>query len=71
MFFAWSLQKFLELYNHAEGNCTGSMSSKNRTYFYDRGGTARSTIALRRFLQKLKISRTMFQVFGALSCFMY
>ena len=66
MLFAWSLQKFLELQNHAEGNCTGSMSAKNRTYVYNRGVNARSTTALRRFLQKLKILRIMFQVFGSL-----
>lgn len=68
MFFAWSLQNFLELHNHPEIRCTGSMSAKNRTYVYSRGDETRSTTMLRpsRFLKKLKILRTMFQVFGAL-----
>ena len=70
MFFAWSMQKFLELHNHSEGRCTGSMSTKNRTYKYNHGSDTRSTIVLRRFLQKLKISRTLFQVFGVPRCFM-
>src|SRR2546421_6037113 len=67
MFLAWPLQKFLDLHSSSEGRCTGSMSTKNRTYAYSRGEQARNTITLRRFLRRLKIVRTMFQVFGGLS----
>jgi hypothetical protein len=67
MLLAWPLQNFLGLSDLPEGRCKGSVATKNRTYSYSRGEEARSTITLRRFLQKLKVVRMMFQVFGTRS----
>ena len=53
MLFGGSLRRYLQL-----DECTG------KTYVYDRGEGARTTIALRRFLHKLKISRILFRIFG-------
>lgn len=55
MFFGTSLRRYLQL-----EECKGNQ------FVYDRGDCARTTIALRRFLQKLKISRILFRIFGIL-----
>ena len=65
MLFASSLQRYLELDSLSEGK--RKVWRKINTYTYDRGENARSTTVLLRFLQKLKISRILFDLFGTLT----